>query len=204
MKTFTELVTEIKKGFDKEDNSVLANLEDNIELTSTAVLPHAVGTYLVYNKAIYRVTAAIATGDTLTPGTNITVASDIMAMIAAKQDILTFDNTPTESSNNPVKSGGVFTDEQNIYKVMGSNGAKNLIPNSMKDYSGNGITITVNDDGTFNIDGTVTADMILESNNAICKNLPIKKGNYKFVASFTGTMPTSSTRIYYRIGTGSP
>lgn len=203
MKTFTELVTEIKKGFDKEDNSVLANLEDNIELTSTAALPHAVGTYLVYNKVIYRVTAPIAAGDTLTPGTNITVASDIMAMIATKQDKLTFDNVPTENSNNPVKSGGVFTDEQNIYKVMGSNGAKNLIPNSMKDYSGNGITITVNDDGTFNIDGTVTADMTLESNNAICNGLSIKKGNYKFVTSFTGTKPTGFTRIYYRIGTGS-
>lgn len=88
MKTFTELVTEIKKGFDKEDNSVLANLEDNIELTSTAALPHAVGTYLVYNKVIYRVTAAIATGDTLTPGTNITVASDIMSMIAAMGESL--------------------------------------------------------------------------------------------------------------------
>ena len=88
MKTFTELVTEIKKGFDKEDNSVLANLEDNIELTSTATLPHAVGTYLVYNKVIYRVTAAIATGDTLTPGTNITVASDIMSMLAAMGESL--------------------------------------------------------------------------------------------------------------------
>lgn len=84
MKTFVELVEEIKKGFDKEDNSVLSNLEDNIEYTSTATVPHAVGTYLVYNKAIYRVTAAIATGDTLTPGTNITVASDIMSLIAAQ------------------------------------------------------------------------------------------------------------------------
>lgn len=31
------------------------------------------------------------------------------AMLAAKQDTLTFDNLPTKNSNNPVKSGGVFT-----------------------------------------------------------------------------------------------
>lgn len=32
------------------------------------------------------------------------------ALLAAKQDTLTFDNLPTQNSNNPVKSGGVFTD----------------------------------------------------------------------------------------------
>lgn len=31
------------------------------------------------------------------------------ALFAAKQDTLTFDNLPTQNSNNPVKSGGVFT-----------------------------------------------------------------------------------------------
>ena len=31
------------------------------------------------------------------------------ALLAAKQDTLTFDNLPTQNSNNPVKSGGVFT-----------------------------------------------------------------------------------------------
>ena len=31
------------------------------------------------------------------------------ALLAAKQDTLTFDNFPTQNSNNPVKSGGVFT-----------------------------------------------------------------------------------------------
>lgn len=31
------------------------------------------------------------------------------ALLAAKQDTLTFDNLPRENSNNPVKSGGVFT-----------------------------------------------------------------------------------------------
>lgn len=35
--------------------------------------------------------------------------SQLDALLAAKQDTLTFDNLPTQNSNNPVKSGGVFT-----------------------------------------------------------------------------------------------
>lgn len=43
------------------------------------------------------------------------------------QTALTFDNVPTENSNNPVKSNGIYIANQNIYEVMGKNGAKNLI-----------------------------------------------------------------------------
>ena len=37
------------------------------------------------------------------------VADDVKAAINAKQDELTFDNTPTASSTNPVTSGGILT-----------------------------------------------------------------------------------------------
>lgn len=37
-----------------------------------------------------------------------TVAQQLQAAIDAKQDVLTFDNTPTSGSNNPVKSGGIY------------------------------------------------------------------------------------------------
>ena len=39
--------------------------------SQTAAAAHAVGTYLTYNNTLYKVTTAIAIGDTLTPGTNI-------------------------------------------------------------------------------------------------------------------------------------
>lgn len=42
------------------------------------------------------------------------------ALLAAKQDTLTFDNLPTQNSNNPVKSGGVFT-------ALGSKAEKVLV-----------------------------------------------------------------------------
>lgn len=170
MKTFVELVEEIKKSFDQEDNKILSAIEDNIELTSTATLPHAVGTYIVLDKVVYRVTTAIATGDTIEEGVNVTVADDIMTMIAAKQDTLTFDNAPTENSNNPVKSNGIYAANQNIYKVMGQNSAKNFIPFDLDKikaknttgtwngnvYSLNGIDFTFNSDGTVNASGTAT------------------------------------------------
>lgn len=40
------------------------------------------------------------------------VQSAISSAISGKQDELTFDNTPTSGSNNPVKSGGIYTDQQ--------------------------------------------------------------------------------------------
>ena len=54
--------------------------------------------------------------DTLTWDSTPTASSDnpvtsggVYTALAGKQDTLTFDNAPTENSNNPVKSGGVYT-----------------------------------------------------------------------------------------------
>jgi hypothetical protein len=53
----------------------------------------------------------------------LATASDV----AAKQDALTFDNVPTENSNNPVKSGGVYSALHNI-NVEATN--ENLLDNA--------------------------------------------------------------------------
>ena len=49
------------------------------------------------------------------------------------QTILTFDNTPLVSSDNPVKSSGIYSAINDVYGVMGENGAKNEldIPSSV-------------------------------------------------------------------------
>jgi hypothetical protein len=88
--------------------------------------------------------------------------------LSDKQDVLTFDNAPTENSNNPVKSGGVYSANQNIYEVMGKNGAKNLLPNIGASNTINGITYTVNEDGSVTADGTATSnsEFILIKNNS--------------------------------------
>ncbi len=53
--------------------------------SSPAAAAHAVNTFLVYNGALYRVTAAIAVGDMLTIGTNIVSAdaASYLTMVAA-------------------------------------------------------------------------------------------------------------------------
>lgn len=55
------------------DNTILGNLA-TIE-SSQATAAHAVGEYIVYNGQLYKVTAAIASGQTLTVGTNISAVS---------------------------------------------------------------------------------------------------------------------------------
>ena len=44
--------------------------------------------------------------------------TEIDAQMAQKQAALTFDNTPTENSNNPVKSGGVYAANTTLYNTL--------------------------------------------------------------------------------------
>ena len=44
--------------------------------------------------------------------------TEIDAQMAQKQAALTFDNTPTENSNNPVKSGGVYAANATLYNTL--------------------------------------------------------------------------------------
>lgn len=85
MHTFLEVVQEIKKAFDAADDVVLSTIEDTREETSVATSAHAVDTFLIYNKTLYRVIAPIAVGDTLTVGTNIDASEDIVTMILGKE-----------------------------------------------------------------------------------------------------------------------
>lgn len=99
-----------------------------------------------------------------------TTTSDLITLLAGKQDTLTFDDAPTENSNNPVKSGGVYSTNDKIYQVMGQNSAKNFIPFDLDRikaknttgtwngnvYSVNGIDFTFNSDGTVDASGTAT------------------------------------------------
>ena len=93
---------------------------------------------------------------------NYTTTADLTTLLAAKQDVLTFDNAPTENSNNPVKSGGVYNSEQDIYKINGFLGAKNLVQYPyFYGISGhtetlNDVDFTINDDLSITIDGTST------------------------------------------------
>lgn len=68
-----------------------------IETSTTASKAYAVGDYLVMNGILYKVTAAIASGGTITVDTNVTVAAagDDIAAIAAKIGNTTMGTTAT-------------------------------------------------------------------------------------------------------------
>lgn len=58
-----------------------AMIESSVEATTTSAHAYAVGDYFIYNNTLYAVTAAIAVGDTITPGTNCT-ATTVMDELA--------------------------------------------------------------------------------------------------------------------------
>lgn len=58
------------------------------------------------------------------------VQSAISTAVSGKQDILSFDNTPTSDSSNPVTSGGIYTDQlrqETEIGVVAEQGAKNML-----------------------------------------------------------------------------
>lgn len=101
-----------------------------------------------------------------------------------KQDALTFDNTPTNGSSNPVKSGGVYAALNNkVDKVNGkglstndftdsdkeqitantagigavaNSGAKNMLPITASSGTMNTATVTINSDSSITISGQPT------------------------------------------------
>ena len=63
------------------DDEVLETIIAPVELTSTASRNYGVGAHLIYKKVLYRVTSAITTGGTITPGSNVTVSNAIVNQI---------------------------------------------------------------------------------------------------------------------------
>lgn len=90
---------------------------------------------------IQTVNSAIKTGENKTSNNyNYYSALKEDELLALKQDILTFDNTPTQNSNNPVKSAGIYNAIEDIREVAeGKNSAyvcsieDNAILNSQED-----------------------------------------------------------------------
>ena len=98
-------------------NKTIAPVETD---ATDASQEYAIGQQFILNGDLCRAKTAIAEHDALTLNTNYELADDITTQLSGKQDALTFDNVPTENSNNPVKSGGVFSANQNIYALIGT------------------------------------------------------------------------------------
>ena len=95
---------------DTELYRAIASITTEEEASTTAASEHTKGSYFWLNKVLYRATAAIAVGDTIAATgqdanvTAITLAGELENVA----NLLVFDNTPTQGSSNPVKSGGIY------------------------------------------------------------------------------------------------
>ena len=114
---------------------------DHVHPTDTSRAPLASPTFTGTPKA-----------DTAAKGTNtkqLATTAFVQTAIADKQDALTFDNSPTSGSSNPVKSGGVYSalaakldattaestyakksDVANVYKFKGSVATYSALPST--------------------------------------------------------------------------
>ena len=137
------------------------------------------GEFFWYNNKLYKVTADVAQGATFVVNTNC-VETNIGTEVKK-------DNAPTSGSSNSVESGGVYSAIQDVYEVMGENGAKNIIPFNLTaiksalqagTWSGNAYTLTdttftFNDDGSVRVQGTPAATRYVRW------NITVPKGNWK-------------------------
>lgn len=77
--------------------------------TTTIYLVPVSGATNVYMQHAYINNAWAQLGTTQVDLTNYYTKAQVDALLAAKQDVLTFDSTPTANSTNPVESGGVYS-----------------------------------------------------------------------------------------------
>lgn len=93
--------------------------------------------------------------------------SAINTEVGTKQDVLTFDQTPTDQSQNPVKSDGIYDAFVGAYGYVDAGlgwSCKNLLKIINSGREVNGITYTVNEDGTVKLNGTASAASIFTLN----------------------------------------
>lgn len=132
-----------------------------------------------------------------------TLAGNKTASDLGLQEELTFDNVPTDGSNNPVKSDGIYDSEKDIYAVMGQMGAKNLIPYPYYETTKtvNGVTFTDNGDGTISVTGRAEggdATFVLHTRKqGEIYDFTIPNGNYILSGCPSGG---TSSSFYLNIG----
>ncbi len=155
MKTIVQLVEEQKEYFLGKDTAAKQAVEANIAPVeadpSSASRAYVVGEQLFLNDVLYDVTSPISVGDAIVVNTNITAANKLSADIKSKIDDLYSKN---QTLTNQVTG---LLDNTEV------NGAVNMLPNTATTplQPINGITFTVNDDGTITIDGTASATVKL-------------------------------------------
>ena len=145
---------------DTRVDSVESSVAD-VETSSTASKAYAIGKSFYYNDVLYKATAAISQGGTITPGTNCTPEK----IIEKIEDLVSENQTLTQNVDN-------------AFDVMSKNGAKNLLLNKASSQTVNGITFTVNSDKTITASGTASENAYLEIDYSAKEIFNLPNGNY--------------------------
>ena len=119
------------------------------------------------------------------------------ALLALKQNLLTFDSVPVENSTNPVYSGGVYNPIQKaLAELVVDKSGKNRLQN-------NGVSATVGNEVTFtiNADYSITAEVIATTTaaRAISWYVTIPAGSWIFTTNqpLSGASPAPCFAYLY-------
>ena len=121
----------------------LSEMTATVEATTTASKAYVVNDLLIYNGVLYKVTSAISSGGTITPGTNV---------IATTIDALLNDNTSIDLVQNDIDVENANADED-VFALVNVDGDSITFTNDVIEVSGNDITI--NAYSTFGIDDKI-------------------------------------------------
>lgn len=135
------------------------------------------------------------TSDVSTALADYTKTADLTTLLAAKQDTLTFDNVPTENSNNPVKSGGIYAVNQTLTNQIDGHwleGGKNVLEFNTRDSY---ITHYVSGSSVDRKNNILTLNGTASSSGSTYVNLQevLPAGTYKLVAKFSSGRSTNDT-----------
>jgi len=154
-------------------NSVESSVAD-VETSSTASKTYAIGESFYYSDVLYKATAPIPQGGTITPGTNCTPEK----IIEKIDDLVSENQTLTNKVANEIATRA---------KVSGHNFGKITNPSQT---GLTGLDFTVNSDGSINVNGTSTAAWAFIMNNAML----LKAGSYT-LSSGIGANPNLSVQV---------
>ena len=145
------------------------------DISTTTIYLVQVGSSSTYSQYIYTNNDWALLGSTTVDLNNYYTKSQVDALLAEKQDELTFDTEPTEGSNNPITSGGVAAALADITPEI----ATLQDPGTVKP---DGTTITLDIDGTIH---SVSADKIYKGTKAAFQQLAPEVQNSYTIRMFT-------------------
>lgn len=186
------------------DDEVLETIIAPTELTSTASQNYAVGAHLIYKKQLYRVTSAITAGQTITPGSNVTVSNTIQAQIEDLNSLKTNQTVIATRQANLTASRAYAIGDQFIYN-------NTLYMATAAISSGGAITIGGNATAADNITSqisnlsgeidTLSAEMLPNYVLTVPSTVTAIKDCLKYVIDNLPTAKTNRTFLLYVVWT---